>query len=71
MFSYNHFEKIFYIDGQLYRSRYVSEIRFTGDYDYGYANIILNSGSSIHLPNKQSFIEFLFEKDWIEPCQDQ
>jgi len=60
--------KIFYILGQLYKSRYVSQVLYTNqEIDFGYCNIILNSGSSIHLPNKESLIELIFKDDWFEP----
>lgn len=60
-------EKFFTINGQKFKSRYVSRIQYLGSSDYGYANVVLQSGSSIHLPNEESFINFLFDQDWLLP----
>lgn len=61
-------DKIFYVNGTKYKSQYVSEIRFTGDFEYGYVNIIFNSGSQIHLSDHKHFINFLYDQEWLKPC---
>lgn len=61
--------KIFNLEGQQYISRYVSYVTYPDQHDYGYANVVMHSGSSIHLPTREAMIKFLFEQDWFEPIQ--
>ena len=62
-------EKFFTINGQRYRSRYVSRIQYPGACKYGFANVVLHSGSTIHLPTEETFINFLFSQDWLMPVE--
>lgn len=62
--------KYFNMDGQNYRlGAGVDAIAFTSSYEYGFAYIQLSSGSCILLPNKERFIKFIFEHDYIEPTE--
>jgi len=69
MYYNNDTTKFFKINGQQFQSKYVNKIQYLNSFDYGYANVIMNSGSSINLPTEEAFINFLFEQDWLLPTE--
>lgn len=57
----------FEIDGIKFESDRVKEAVLVGEFGYGYIDLILEHGSKINLPDKESLLRFIITSDMVRP----